>query len=102
MFLKYKLQPVAVHDPVLDFEWDADSGEVRGPDAQRIRTLTADAVRDRVVIGSPYPTAHDISDPLRRKSEMAVVLGNYWMLSGDLLDAYPVSAKEKDAEGDVH
>jgi hypothetical protein len=90
MFHKYTLQPLTVHDGPLEFEWDADSGELRGRDADQVRAMAAEAARMGTQVGHPMPTTHDTSDPLHNPAHMAVVLGHFWQVSGDLADAYPL------------
>jgi hypothetical protein len=89
MFRRYILQPVKVHDEVLDFEWDPDSGELAGRDAEIVRNMCRHALRAGYIHGHPYPTAFDITNPLHMSAEMAVVLGQFWQLDGDLGEAYP-------------
>lgn len=90
MFHKYTLQPAAWHQKPIDFEWDAVSGEIKGPDADTVLELVTAAIKEGSVIGHPYPTSFDIADPLHTISEIAVILGNSWRLSDDLASAYPV------------
>ncbi|MBV5337869.1 MAG: hypothetical protein J0653_08105, partial [Deltaproteobacteria bacterium] len=62
---------------------------VRGESAAQVIHLAELAQRSGGVTGHPYPTEYDITDPLHFPSEMAVVLGNYWILPPDLAAAYP-------------
>lgn len=89
MFRSYRLQPQTVHDQPLEFEWNPDSGELRGKSAEIVAGLCRQAVRAGWVTGHPYPTEYAISDPLRKPEEMAVVLGQSWRLEGGLEVAYP-------------
>ncbi len=96
MFRKYTLQPAAWHQKPLEFEWDAESGEVRGRDADKVLGLVVSAVKEGCVVGHPQPTNHEISDPLHNTGEMAVLLGNDWILADDLASAYPKANEEDD------
>ena len=62
---------------------------MRGPDADYVRSVAAEALERGVATGYPYPTSHAITDPLHRPGEMAVILGNLWLLPEDLAAAYP-------------
>lgn len=95
MFRKYTLQPAVWHQQPLEFEWDAESGEVKGPGADKLLGLVAAAVKDGHVVGHPYPTSFDINDPLHSEKEMAALLGNEWILSEDLAAAYPQVDEEE-------
>ncbi len=99
MFRSYSLQPVTAHDGPLDFEWDPETGELRGRNAALVASICRQAIKEGWVTGHPYPTEHVITDPQRHPSEMAVVLGQYWQLEGDLKAAYPTVADEPEVEG---
>ncbi len=45
MFRRFQLQPVTVHDQPLDFEWNGDTGEIRGPSAAQVRDMLDSAVK---------------------------------------------------------
>lgn len=108
MFRKYTLQPAVWHQEPLEFEWDAESGEVRGTGAGKVLSLVVSAVKEGNIIGHPYPTSFEISDPLHNAGEMAVLLGNDWQLPADLNAAYPNAEGEYDVpvlideKGDEH
>lgn len=91
MFRSYTLQPATAHDAPLVFEWNPETGELRGPGADLVADLCRRAVQDGYVQGYPYPTSFDVANPLRNAAEMAVVLGQYWRLDGELLAAYPAT-----------
>jgi hypothetical protein len=91
MFRSVRLEPLTTHERPLVFEWDTDSGSVRGRDAARVRALAEDAARARTILGHPYPTPYELADPLRRPAELAVVLGNDWRLDDFLQAAYPAA-----------
>lgn len=96
MFRKYILKPAVWHRKQLEFEWDPESGEVRGPGADLVTSMAASAVKEGSVTGHPYPTSYDITDPLHNISEMAVLLGQDWMLSEYLASAYPAEEEADD------
>ncbi len=89
MFRKYHLKPLTVHETDLEFEWDPESGAVRGRDAARVLELAAEGKTRGDITGDPYPTVHLIRDPLKSEAEMAVVLGRCWHLPETLQAAYP-------------
>ena len=89
MFSQYKLEPAVWHQHPLEFEWDVERGELRGRDADKVLRLIDSALKDGYVVGHPYPTSYDITDPLRKVSEMAVLLGQEWHLPDELSSAYP-------------
>ena len=96
MFHSYTLQPAdGVGEPLV-FDWDPETGAVRGPGADYVRTLVSGVLKSGVAMGHPYPTAYPISDPLRRPAELAVLLGNRYHLPVELARAYP---KAPDDEG---
>lgn len=90
MFHKYTLRPSSWHQQPLVFEWDTAAGEMRGPDSEKVLGMVASAVKEGSMTGHPYPTSYKISDPLHLPAEMAVILGQYWILPDDLAAAYPI------------
>lgn len=90
MFRSYRLQPVTVHDAVLVFAWNPETGEVTGAGAPLVLELANSAQQQGTTLGHPYPTVFDIKDPLHSLPEIAVLLGNRWQLAPDLQAAYPV------------
>lgn len=101
MFRKFVLQPAVWHQQPLEFEWDAESGEVRGRDADKVRNMAVSAQKEGCMIGHPYPTTYDITDPLRKASEMAALLGQEWTLPDELIREYPAPDVDED-EGDMN
>lgn len=89
MFRSFRLKPITAHNGELVFDWDQATGEVRGPGADRVRELAAAAVAAGGVEGDPYPSYFEIDSPLTNAGELAVVLGQFWALDGELRDAYP-------------
>jgi hypothetical protein len=96
MFRKFNLQPAVWHQQPLEFEWDAERGEVRGQDADKVRAMALSAVKGGYIVGHPYPTEYDITDPLRNVSEMAVLLGQEWHLPEELIGKYPFRRADED------
>jgi len=96
---RYTLQPMGGIGAALEFAWDPETGEVRGPDADYVRAVAAEGLHNGVATGYPYPTVYPITDPLRKPGELAVLLGNLWLLPGELAEAYPVPPPENDIPG---
>jgi hypothetical protein len=90
MMKRYTLKPLNGMGAALEFAWDPESGDVRGPDGDYVRAVAAEGVHNGAAMGYPYPTTYPITDPLRRPGEMAVLLGNLWLLPEELAAAYPV------------
>src|SRR6185503_18920925 len=44
----------------LEFAWDPETGEVRGPDADYVRAVAAEGLHNGVATGYPYPTVYPI------------------------------------------
>ncbi len=90
MYRKFKLQQISTRCGLdLVFEWDAEAGLFRGRDALAVEQLIAEAVRDGIVLGHPYPTIFNITDPARNPADLAVVLGQHWKLPKELARVYP-------------
>lgn len=89
MFRNYQLKPITVHGKPISFEWNPETRELRGNNADLVEWLANMALRSGYLTGHPYPTDHEITDPLHLPAEMAVVLGNEWILPDDLQAAYP-------------
>ena len=90
MFRSYYLRPLQTgRSDALQFEWDSESGDLRGSSADRVRQLAHDAQAVGIAVGHPHPTVYEITDPFRIPGQMAVLLGNEWELPPDLTAAYP-------------
>lgn len=98
MFRSYNLQPATAHDQPLEFEWNAETGELRGKSADIVAGMCRQAIREGWITGHPYPTDYEITDPLRRPAEMAVVLGQYWSLNEHLRNAHPIAIDNKQTD----
>src|SRR5262247_2232618 len=96
MFRSYALQPASGSGDPLVFEWDPETGALRGPGEAYLRTLVAGVLKTGIAMGHPYPTPYAIRDPLHRPGEMAVLLGNTWQLPPDLARLYPRSPDDDD------
>lgn len=101
MFRKVYLKPLTTHETDIEFEWDPETGAVRGRDADRVRDLAAEAKARGEATGDPYPTVYAIEDPLRNDAELAVVLGRYWQLDEALTGKYPTAPGEALPEGAI-
>jgi len=95
MSRSYTLQPATAHDQPLEFEWNQETGELRGKSTDVVAGMCRQAIREGWITGHPYPTDYEITDPLRHPAEMAVVLGQYWRLEEVLQAAYPQVAEEE-------
>ncbi len=85
----FQLEPLSSSDIPLEFDVDFETGDVGGRDAVRVVSLCEAAMEDGYVVGHPYPTSYDITNPFINIQELAVVLGQHWKLDGKLIDAYP-------------
>lgn len=85
----FQLVPLSSSDIPVDFDIDFETGDVGGRDAERVVSLCEAAMRDGFIVGHPYPTSYDITNPFIDIQELAVVLGQDWRLDGELIDAYP-------------
>jgi hypothetical protein len=85
----FQIEPLSSSDIPLDFDVDFETGDVGGRDLARVVGLCEAAMEDGFVVGHPYPTSYDITNPFINIQELAVVLGQYWRLDGKLIDAYP-------------
>ena len=85
----FQLVPLSSADIPLDFDIDFETGDVGGRDAASVVGLCEAAMKDGFVVGHPYPTSFDITNPFINIQELAVVLGQYLRLDGKLIDAYP-------------
>jgi hypothetical protein len=85
----FRLLPFSSADTPLDFDIDFETGKVGGRDWARVVSLCEAAMLDGYVVGHPYPTSYDITNPFLKIPELAVVLGQFWRLDGELIDAYP-------------
>jgi hypothetical protein len=99
MYKKYKLESAMPGDPPLHFEWDIETGDIRGPGAPLVQREVSRALAQGNVAGMPFPTVFAIGDPLHNLSEMAAILGNFWLLDGELKAAYPRAGDVDDAPG---
>lgn len=47
---------LTVQNGPIEFEWDADSGALRGRDAAQVRAMSVEAAAQGTMTGDPYPT----------------------------------------------
>ena len=77
-----------VPDPTgpLVLDWDDETGTVTGPGAAHIRRW----LRAGVVPLHPYPASHILArGPLRRRADLAAIIGVWHRLPDELLADYP-------------
>lgn len=91
----FQLVPLSSADIPLDFDIDFETGDVGGRDAARVVGLCVAAMEDGFVVGHPYPTSYDITNPFINIQELSVVLGQYWRLDGELIDSYPKAESDE-------
>lgn len=91
----FQLVPFRSADTPLDFDIDFETGDVGGRDATRVVSLCEEAIAYGYVVGHPYPTSYDITNPFINIQELSVVLGQYWRLDGKLIDAYPKAESDE-------
>lgn len=93
--ISFRLLPFSSADNSLDFDIDFETGDVGGRDAVRVVGLCEAAMKDGFVVGHPYPTSYDITNPFINIQELSVVLGQYWRLDGKLINAYPKAESDE-------
>lgn len=86
MKVHYECKPAVWHETALIFDWDIETGEVSGSDADRIKEMAG----WRSI--SAHPQGHRwklSSTPLKNKTDMAAIIGKWWRLPADLVPFYP-------------
>lgn len=79
----------------LVFDWDSETGDLSGEDAERIRQMAALGSTD----AHPMRWAWEFGpEPLKDKTDMAAICGFLWELPEDLAPYYP---KPDDMDDDV-
>jgi len=73
-----------------ELDWDPETGNLSGPQAEMIRSVAQEAQAAGIISIDPAPASFSITDPLKNRSEMAALLGNFWKLPPELADDYPV------------
>lgn len=101
MYREFRLKPIVPHDGELQFEWDPDTGLFRGRDAPKVKGMVDEAARIGSICGHPHPTIYDIVDPANDIAELAVVLGQFWVLDETLSAAYPDNVEDA-PQGALH
>jgi hypothetical protein len=86
MFKHYECKPIVWHQKPLVFDWDIDTGKIKGADAEKINQM-ADGGG---IIAHPIPWSWEFSkEPLKNKTDMAAIIGYEHQLPDDLIDFYP-------------
>lgn len=85
---RLNLQPLS-RGEALNFEWNPQTGELAGRDADRVRALAREAVAIGFTQLHPAPATYTITDPLRDPVQLAALLGWLWRLPDDLQRLYP-------------
>lgn len=98
MFKKYNLDPHDKRDQPIEFEWDVSAGQLRGPDAPMILDMAERAKAVGTIVGDPYPTSYQITDPLKKQGELAAILGVYYHLPDNLM----ATIKRPEDDGELH
>lgn len=101
MYRDYRLAPLNGVGEPLTFEWDPETGALRGRDAARVQAIAEESAARGFALGHPYPTHYPIADPLHRPDEMAVLLGNHWRILEDLQAVYPPAPDEDLPDGAI-
>jgi hypothetical protein len=89
---EYMCAPTVWHEKPLVFTWDDVTGEVSGPDAERILLLS----QDSGLVGHPYPTYWEFADGcgdgkhIRSRQTLALIVGQAHALPDDLKPDYPL------------
>lgn len=92
MMRHYELAPIGHGREPLVFDWDDETGALRGPGADTI----ADMATWGTVDLHPTPAVHELgADPLRSKEDMAAIVGAYWQCPDDLAPFYPTVPDEQ-------
>lgn len=74
MFRELHLEPITprAFDPI-EFSWDEETGEVRGPDAAKVREMADYVVKLGYIGCKPIPSSIKATDPLRNRTEFAAL-----------------------------
>ena len=91
-------EPLTVHDKLIDVYWDEEAGTVTGQGADYIMRLSK---HDRLDFGPQPPGEYKLSkEPLRNRTDMAVIIAQYHRLPEVLQPYYP-EVKWKPLPSDV-
>lgn len=83
-------KPLDVTDGLdeLDFYWDEEAGEVSGKSAPKVRKWAENA--GEMILINPIPSSYQLSDaPLKKKRDLAALLGMWYELPDWLAAEYP-------------
>jgi hypothetical protein len=98
--VKYKIAiPQVQRLPALSFEYDTESGAIKGRDADIARAFIESAEAARSVILPPYPTAYRIGKAPHAIEEIAAIFASYYHPLPPWLNAH-VPRFEPDADDD--
>jgi hypothetical protein len=95
MFHKYVLQPkLGLGFDVIEFKWNPETGALSGKDAAIVEGLIDEAMEAGYVTGPPNSSKYPLFNPHQRPRDMALVLGQYFVLPEGLAEPYPALSYE--------
>ena len=71
-----RAEPFDPRDPVLEFAWDPQTGEISGPAAAWMRERIRMALDCGEIAAHPLPWGIPVTDPLHSLTEMAAIVGS--------------------------
>ncbi len=81
--MKISLSPIGRHAGGTVM-WNPDTGELKGPLADTVRTLIERALRRGGVTTHPYPTFYEVDDPWHNVRDFALVVSQFWNVPAEL------------------
>jgi hypothetical protein len=95
MMKHYECKSVIWHQKAWVFDWDIETGEVSGADAEEIKRKAGGGG----IMAHPMPWAWEFSkEPLKNKTDMAAIIGFEHTLPDDLITSYPKLEEDFDNE----
>ena len=86
MIKHYECKPIVWHQKPFIFDWDSDTGDIKGDDADEIKRIAEGGG----ITAHPIPWYWEFSnEPLKNKTDMAAIIGYEHQLPDDLIDFYP-------------
>lgn len=86
MIKHYECKPIVWHQKPFIFDWDIDTGDIKGADADEIKRIAEGGG----ITAHPIPWSWEFSnEPLKNKTDMAAIIGYEHQLPDDLIDFYP-------------
>lgn len=86
MIKHYECKPIVWHQKPFIFDWDSDTGDIKGDDADEIKRIAEGGG----ITAHPIPWSWEFSnEPLKNKTDMAAIIGYEHQLPDDLIDFYP-------------